>query len=68
MRVKKQVHFDEKLTVHVMHAWRFAYHKARCGEWEQIARDRERFRRRIDKVNEILHPILVKKCKEMGIK
>ena len=51
-----------------MHAWRFAYHKARCGEWEQIACDRERFRRRIDKVNEILHPMLVKKYEEMGIK
>ena len=51
-----------------MHVYGFAYHKTRCGEWEQTSRDRERFKRRIDRIHEVLMPAHLKKCKAMGIK
>ncbi|XP_031777353.1 protein phosphatase 1 regulatory subunit 15A-like [Nasonia vitripennis] len=62
---EKRVRFKEEPTIHLMYKWKFAHHEARCGKWEQVARDRERFRRRILQINEIILPVLVKKLKEM---
>ncbi|XP_031783868.1 uncharacterized protein LOC103317258 isoform X1 [Nasonia vitripennis] len=62
---KKCVRFEEEPTIHLMYTWKFAHHEARCGKWEEAARDRERFRRRIAQTNEIIMPVLVKKLKEM---
>ncbi|XP_021932306.1 protein phosphatase 1 regulatory subunit 15A [Zootermopsis nevadensis] len=46
--VKVQFACDTSLeTVHPMVKWNYAYRAARCGPWEQMARDRERFMRRI---------------------
>lgn len=44
--------------VHVLRVWRFAYHQARKGEWEQIGRDRVRFLERAKRMESILLPIL----------
>ena len=57
----KTVKFDcDSPIVHTMYAWDFAYRNARRGHWEQIARDRERFRRKILQVAAIIEPVLKK--------
>lgn len=61
---KKQVHFpdDSKISkVHKIVAWNFAYRAARRGHWEQFARDRAHFRRRIDRIASVLEPCLARK-------
>ncbi|KFB41580.1 AGAP004848-PA-like protein [Anopheles sinensis] len=52
------VRFCQKPVIHVMRAWDFAYRQARKGEWEMAARDRERFRKRIDDLEPVLGPAL----------
>lgn len=41
-----------------MHTWSYAYRAARKGEWEMYARDRERFKLRVQKAALTLNPIL----------
>ncbi|CAD6226613.1 GSCOCG00011909001-RA-CDS, partial [Cotesia congregata] len=41
-----------------MYVWDFASRQARKGPWEQAARDRERFHRRIQELNKIIEPML----------
>ncbi|KAH3891050.1 uncharacterized protein LOC127853775 [Dreissena polymorpha] len=58
---KKQVRFaaDHDLTsVHTIIAWGHAYAAARKGPWEEYARDRARFARRIEECGAVLNPIL----------
>ncbi|XP_053553101.1 uncharacterized protein LOC128644551 [Bombina bombina] len=43
----KRVSFSSTVVVHSMVAWDYAYRKARKGPWEEYARDRCRFQRRI---------------------
>ncbi|KAG8433995.1 hypothetical protein GDO86_012378 [Hymenochirus boettgeri] len=43
----KKVQFSPTVTVHPMVVWSYAYRKARKGPWEEYARDRCRFQRRI---------------------
>jgi len=45
-------------TVHPMVTWSYAYAAARKGPWEEIARDRGRFLRRITDGEKLLKPIL----------
>lgn len=53
-----QVHFDTKPpVVHVMRVWSHAARAARKGIWEQLRRDRERFKHRVGKLEPILNPI-----------
>ena len=57
----KTVKFDsDSPTVYTMHAWDFAYRNTRRGHWEHIARDRERFQRRIVQIAAIIEPDLKK--------
>lgn len=58
--MKKQVRFAEKLVaVKIMYVWPFAYRTARNGDsWMQLARDRDRFNRRIRLIETIIAPIL----------
>ncbi|KAK3576142.1 hypothetical protein CHS0354_016299 [Potamilus streckersoni] len=58
---RRKVHFanDKNLvTLHPMIAWSYAYATARKGPWEEYARDRNRFQRRIQETECILAPIL----------
>lgn len=50
-----QVHFNEEVTIHNLEAWDGASRAARDGScWMELARDRERFRRRVEKTGEII--------------
>ena len=63
-RHAKRVSFkvDSELTVvHHIIAWDYAYRAARKGPWEQYARDRQHFSRRIESVACILEPCLAKR-------
>lgn len=44
--------------------WGYAYHNARCGPWEQLARDRARFEARIRKTEETLSKVLSPRHRE----
>ncbi|XP_014227001.1 dentin sialophosphoprotein-like isoform X2 [Trichogramma pretiosum] len=56
---KAKVSFDLKPQVHLMIKWDFAYRKARPGPWEQAARDRGRFARRVSDSHKVLDKILL---------
>ena len=45
-----QVRFCDKVVVHRMVAWSFAYRKARKGDWERYSRDEMRFRCKVKEV------------------
>lgn len=57
----KRVRFKEEPTVHVLHVWSYASRVARCGEWEQVARDNARFKMRIELLKGVIEPVLLKK-------
>nr|XP_055068166.1 protein phosphatase 1 regulatory subunit 15A [Misgurnus anguillicaudatus] len=55
----KKVCFSDKVTVRPLVAWSFASRAARDGScWMQMARDRERFRRRVKSIESIIEPCL----------
>ena len=65
---RKHVSFKpdfELAVVHLMISWDFAYRAARKGPWEQYARDRQHFKRRIDSVGSVITPCLVRKLKAL---
>ncbi|XP_029038921.1 uncharacterized protein LOC114874123 [Osmia bicornis bicornis] len=54
----QKVKFNLNPVVHVMVQWDYAYRAARKGPWEEMARDRERFRGRINCIERVLNPVL----------
>ena len=55
---------DSLVKVHSMVQWDFAYRQARKGEWEQFARDRDRFATKISQLTPIISPILDRRHRE----
>ena len=65
---KKSVHFPQDSSISAVHkivAWKFAYQAARKGTWEQYARNRAHFRRRIENLASTLEPCLTKKLADI---
>lgn len=60
----KQVTFSEIISVKYICHWSFAHRNARKGHWEEYARDRDRFQRRIQNMTDILIPVIKKKICE----
>ncbi|XP_039191155.1 protein phosphatase 1 regulatory subunit 15A [Crotalus tigris] len=58
IQVKKKVRFSPVVTVHSLVVWDYASRAARRGPWEEMARDRCRFQRRISQMAAILEPCL----------
>ena len=52
--MNKKVTFNTKPTIHVMVMWRFAYKKARQGNWDFVVADRYRFIQRCFNVERII--------------
>ena len=52
------VRFEEIPLVRSMHVLSFAAHATLIGRWETHVRDRERFSIRIERVGELLDPVL----------
>lgn len=51
---QKKVRFSPLVQVHVMRTWPFARQASRKGHWEEMARDRDRFRRRIREAEQVI--------------
>ncbi|CAG5104394.1 Similar to PPP1R15A: Protein phosphatase 1 regulatory subunit 15A (Homo sapiens) [Cotesia congregata] len=58
------VRFNLEPTVHTIIKWDFAYRAARKGPWEQMARDRDRFRTRICSTGRVIEPVLATKHRD----
>ncbi|XP_055029434.2 uncharacterized protein [Misgurnus anguillicaudatus] len=50
----KKVKFSPIVQVHKMRAWTFALQASRKGRWEELARDRDRFRKRINETEKAI--------------
>ncbi|TDH09931.1 hypothetical protein EPR50_G00091130 [Perca flavescens] len=51
---QKKVQFSPLVKVHVMRTWPFARQASRKGHWEEMARDRDRFRRRVQETEQAI--------------
>ncbi|XP_072242465.1 uncharacterized protein [Leuresthes tenuis] len=51
---QKKVRFSPQVQVHVMRTWPFARQASRKGHWEEMARDRDRFRRRVSETEQAI--------------
>jgi len=43
----RHIHFNNVVVTHIMVTYSYAYKCSRISKWEQLARDRSRFQRRI---------------------
>ncbi|CAB1323545.1 unnamed protein product [Coregonus sp. 'balchen'] len=61
----KKVRFSPLVQVHVMHTWPFARQMSRKGPWEELARDRDRFRKRIQETEQAIGYFFSQSHREM---
>lgn len=59
--IQKKVRIVDKLNIKILYVWSFAHKQARKDIWQQIARDRSRFKERINNYDSIISPILKNK-------
>lgn len=59
-QIIKKVRFSPVVTIHPLIVWDYASRAARRGPWEEMARDRSRFSRRISEVGALLERCLEK--------
>ena len=57
--------FSPLVQVHVLRTWLFARKASRKGHWEELARDRDRFQRRIQEVDDVIGYCLSQSHREM---
>ena len=62
---KKKVTFNMKPEIRYMYVWRYASRLARISPWMTISLDRTRFQRRIQKLETIINPVLLRKINEI---
>ncbi|XP_069383990.1 protein phosphatase 1 regulatory subunit 15A-like isoform X1 [Paralichthys olivaceus] len=60
----KKVRFSPQVQVHVMRTWLFARQASRKGHWEEMARDRDRFQRRIQETERAISHCLTQPHRE----
>ena len=60
---EKTVTFNENVSVKYQYTWNFAYRMARNRYWEYFAVDRMRFKRRIERMEDLLKPVFNKMIK-----
>lgn len=65
---KKSVTFNLPPKIHDLYVWGYAYREARRGKWEQMARDSDRFHRKIMVLKDIISPILTYEHREKVFK
>ncbi|KAF7654880.1 hypothetical protein LDENG_00063610 [Lucifuga dentata] len=61
---QKKVRFSPLVQVHVMRTWPFARQASRKGHWEEMARDRDRFRRRLQETEQTVGRCLSRSHRE----
>jgi len=64
----KKVTFNDKIEVHEIVTWEYAYRKARIGPWQAMARDSARFKRRIELLKPTLEKVLITKRNKYNCK
>ncbi|XP_034541989.1 protein phosphatase 1 regulatory subunit 15B [Notolabrus celidotus] len=64
-RTQKKVQFSPLVQVHVMRTWPFARQASRKGQWEEMARDRDRFRRRVQDTEQAIGYCFTRQHREM---
>lgn len=58
--IGNRVKFNEHVEIKYIHHWKFAHWQARRGPWMLAALDRGRFQNRINNLEKIITPILLK--------
>lgn len=61
----KCVTFNDKVKIRTMYVWPYAHKEARKSNFKHIVADRHRFQRRIEKMEQLLSPILFNTYKKM---
>ncbi|XP_029010167.1 protein phosphatase 1 regulatory subunit 15B [Betta splendens] len=61
---QKKVRFSPVVQVHVMRTWPFARQASRKGHWEEMARDRDRFQKRIRDTERVVGRCLTRAHRE----